>query len=87
MVFLASRHVRILASQPGMELLPPALEGKVLTPGSPGKSQRRLNCNTKIYTQKAHNENDENPRLQSLSVPRTRISGSRAAFSQDSSDS
>ena len=63
------------------------LEGEVLTPGSPGKSQKRLNCNTKIYTQKTHNENDENPCLQSLSVPRTRISGSRAAFSQDSSDS
>ena len=29
----------VLAPQPGMESTPPALEGKILTPGPPGKSQ------------------------------------------------
>ena len=32
---------RILASQPGIEPVPSALEGKVLTTGSPGKSPWR----------------------------------------------
>ena len=36
--FLATRHVGILASQPGLKSAPFALEGKVLTTGPPGKS-------------------------------------------------
>ena len=36
--FLATRRVGILASQPGLESAPFALEGKVLNTGPPGKS-------------------------------------------------
>lgn len=36
--FLAIRHVGFLASQPGIKLAPPALQGEVLTTGLPGKS-------------------------------------------------
>ena len=38
--YLAIRHMGVLAPQPGIELTPPALEGKVLTTGLPGKSPR-----------------------------------------------
>ena len=41
LVFLASRHVGVLAPQPGIKPTPPALEGKVLTTGPPGKSLER----------------------------------------------
>ena len=46
--FLAGRHVGILAPPPGMEPqpgthTPPALEGKVLTTGLPGKSHNQYN--------------------------------------------
>ena len=36
--FLATEACGILAPQPGIEPAPPALEGEVSTPGSPGKS-------------------------------------------------
>ena len=35
--FLAARHGGILDPQPGTEPVPPALEGKILTTGPPGK--------------------------------------------------
>ena len=38
--FLAVRHVRILAPQPGMEPALPALEGEVLTTGPPENSPK-----------------------------------------------
>ena len=37
--FIGREACGILASQPGMEPKPPALEGKLLTTGLPGKSQ------------------------------------------------
>ena len=38
LVFFGSEACGILAPRPGIEPVPPALEGKVLTTGPPGKS-------------------------------------------------
>ena len=38
-VFSGTKAYGILAAPPGIELVPPALEGRVLTTGQPGKSQ------------------------------------------------
>ena len=37
--FFDSKERGILASQPGIEPVPPALQGEMLTTGPPGKSQ------------------------------------------------
>ena len=37
---IAPQHVGMLAPQPGIEPVPPALEGRVLTAGPPAKYQR-----------------------------------------------
>ena len=36
--FLDQEAYGISASQPGIELMPPVLQGEILTTGSPGKS-------------------------------------------------
>ena len=41
--FSGSEVCGILVLQPGIELAPPALEGKVLTTGPPGKSHSSFN--------------------------------------------
>ena len=40
--FFWPRDIGILAPQSGIKPTPPALEGKILTSGPPGKSQERL---------------------------------------------
>ena len=46
--FIGREACGILASQPGMEPKPPALEGKLLTTGLPGKSLLRVVYSVKM---------------------------------------
>ena len=48
--------IMVLAPQPGMESTPPALEGKILTPGPPGKSQVQNFLIKKQMIQQAENK-------------------------------
>ena len=47
--FFSQEACGILAPQPGIELAPPALEGKVLIIGLPGKSQGENLTHCQIY--------------------------------------
>ena len=60
--FLALRHVRFLAPQPGIEPAPVALKGKVLTTGPAGKSElpgKSHSCNILESQKKCPKAQDE----------------------------
>ena len=44
-LFFGHKACGILATQPGIELIPPALEGKVLMTGPPGMSLKNHKLN------------------------------------------
>ena len=47
--FFGRKARGISAPQPGIEPAPPALEGKVLTTGPPGKSPQKINLSLKNH--------------------------------------